>query len=93
MRVDCAKLPLLRREIFVGGVKSLPSSHLQVSSLVLSLKQKDKRNTESGIFMTFLTSSVDLIHYSQGHLIRSLFLVKGVVVLYILNRLNLLGLT
>lgn len=86
--MDCSKLPLLRREILVGGVRSLPSSHLQSSSLVLILKQKDKNNIGSGIlmiFLAFLTSSVDLTCYSLGHLIRSLFLVRDVVVPYVLN--------
>lgn len=92
MRVDCSKLPLLRREILVG-VRSLPSSHWESSGLVLILKQKDKKNIGGGILMIFfVTSSVDLTHYSQCHLIRSLFLVRDAVVPYVLNCLNLLGL-
>lgn len=92
MRVNCSKLPLLRREILVE-VRSLPSSHWESSGLVLILKQKDKKKYWGWHFNDFfVTSSVDLMHYSQCHLIRSLFLVRDAVVPYVLNCLNLLGL-
>lgn len=85
------KSHLLREKFWnlVGRVRSLPPSCFQASSLVLILKKNDRRNIGSGILMIF-NLIVELMCYSQGHLIRGLFLVGGVLLPYVLNDLNLL---
>lgn len=55
MKVDCSKSRLLREKFWnlVGGVRSLPTSCFQASSLVLILKKNDRSSIGSGILMIF----------------------------------------
>lgn len=93
MKADCLKSASRRERspnFSDSGRRSqtLPAlSCSQAFGLVLILQKNDRKNIGSGVLM-IITSSVELMHCSQGHLIRSLFLMGEVLVPCGLNRLN-----